>query len=131
MDGIDAHTNCNELLALFSTAGTVMQAATISPAANGAPCTAILWFDTPASAASAVELFNDHPYAGTFLEVRPTDVGAATRALSALAEAQTTPPQVRCAGWGQQQGCREVWLWGACGGSWLSRGPAMSPHARR
>ncbi|EFN55703.1 hypothetical protein CHLNCDRAFT_133995 [Chlorella variabilis] len=97
VDGIDAHTNCNELLALFSTAGTVMQAATISPAANGAPCTAILWFDTPASAASAVELFNDHPYAGTFLEVRPTDVGAATRALSALAEAQTTPPQAPAA----------------------------------
>ena len=61
---------------------------TLSPALNGSPGGALIFFSEPAQAQLAVELFDSHPYAGTFLEVRLTDGAAATKLLAALVHVQ-------------------------------------------
>jgi len=82
------------MTSLFESAGTVIQAVTLSPAPSGAPGAALLYFAEPKAGAQAVEMFDSHPWAGCFLEVRQADTVAAARVLAALAEVQADPPEV-------------------------------------
>ncbi|KAL4430541.1 hypothetical protein ABPG77_005781 [Micractinium sp. CCAP 211/92] len=86
--GLDAATNCSEMTSLFESAGTVVSSLVVSPAADGAPGAAFVYYAEPAAAAAAVEAFDSFPFAGTFLEVRKVEAAAAARVLAALAEAQ-------------------------------------------
>ncbi|PSC74995.1 sodium hydrogen exchanger 3 [Micractinium conductrix] len=64
-------------------------AAVLSPSpADGSPASALVYFAEPKAAANAVDLFDSHPFAGCFLEVKVADKTAAARALVALAEVQ-------------------------------------------
>ena len=57
--------NCGEMTSIFGDAGTVVQAAVLSPSpADGSPASALVYFAEPKAAANAVDLFDSHPFAG-------------------------------------------------------------------
>ncbi|KAI7839332.1 hypothetical protein COHA_006923 [Chlorella ohadii] len=92
VSGLDGTVHANEMRTLFESAGPVTQIVTLSPSAAGGEAAVLIWFASRGSAKEAADLFNDHPHAGAFLEVKLTDGAAATRALAALAEVQTAAP---------------------------------------
>ncbi|KAL4436986.1 hypothetical protein ABPG75_004125 [Micractinium tetrahymenae] len=88
VEGLDASTNCGEMTSLLESAGTVVSALVVSPAADGAPGAALVYFAEPGAAAAAVDTFDSFPFAGRLLEVRKAETAAAARVLAALAEVQ-------------------------------------------
>lgn len=109
------------MTSLFGSAGTVVSTLVVSPAANGTPGAALVYFAEPNAAASAADLFDSFPFAGSLLEVRKAEAAAAARVLAALAEAQVSvagaappvpAPQVRAMPGQGRAGLPVDWLAG-------------------